>query len=266
MACALCAGLRLCVRHHPPLVTFLLCLVTLAITFLCFGLYLRSYPVTDDDFTKDFDTVLQTLSARPLCPQHNVSGPPTAQPAVVGSAPDHGDHDNVSVLASAALTPPGNHSGLRIWATARQLGMTGPGTDSPLLITVASSWGSAQCNDSDADCSGKLCVIVSGPSSVLPQTWSSFQCSAVNPSGHQLPPELHVGETETGVTSECYSLKYRRDPGLKAMMSAEDCAVVSGRLLSAVLVCVLFALLLMVVGGCWSSPLKDKRTPGPGLL
>ncbi|XP_073403496.1 insulin-like growth factor-binding protein 3 receptor isoform X2 [Dendrobates tinctorius] len=266
MACPLCAGLRLCVRHHPPLVTFLLCLATLAVTFLCFGSYLRLYPVTDDDFTKDFDTVLQTLSAHPICPQHNVTGLPTSHPAAIGSAADHEDHDNVSVLAGVTLTPPGNHSGLRIWARAGQLGMTGPGTDSPILITVTSSWGSAQCNDSDADCYRKLCVIVSGPRSVLPQKWSSFQCSAVNPSGHQLPPELYVGETETGVTSECYSLKYRRDPGLKAMMSTEDSAVVSGRLLSAVLVCFLIVLLLIVVGGCWSSSLKDKRTPGPGLL
>ncbi|XP_073502132.1 LOW QUALITY PROTEIN: insulin-like growth factor-binding protein 3 receptor [Phyllobates terribilis] len=262
MSCPLCLGLRLCVRHHPPLVTFLLCLATLAITFLCFGLYLRSYPVTDDAFTKDFDTVLQTLSARPICPQHNVTGLPTSRP----SALDHEDHDDVSVLADVTLTPSGNHSGLRIRTTAGQLGIRDPGTDCPLLVTVAPSWGSTQCNDSDSVCSGKVCVIVTGPRSVLPQTWSSFQCSAVTPGSYQLPPELYVGEKDTGVTSECYSLKYRGDPALKAKMSAEDCAVVSGRLLSAVLVCFLITLLLIVVGACWSYPLKDKRTPGPGLL
>ncbi|KAM4025371.1 insulin-like growth factor-binding protein 3 receptor isoform 1-T3 [Anomaloglossus baeobatrachus] len=259
MPCLCCAGLRLCVRHHPPLVTFLLCLVTLAITFLCFGIYLRSYPVKDADFTQDFDTILQALSASPICPQRNVTGRPSS-PA---SAPEDGERDSVSVLAGVTLTPPVNYSGLRIQATAEQLRMKGPGTDSPLLITVTPSWWSAQCNDSDAECSGKFCVTVTGPPSVLPQKWSPLQCSAVTPSGHRLPPELYVVETETHVPSECYSLKYRGDPGLKAMMSKEDCAVVSGRLLSAMLICFLLALLLMVVGACWSSPLKDMRTPGP---
>ncbi|KAG9464900.1 hypothetical protein GDO78_019231 [Eleutherodactylus coqui] len=269
MGCPFCTGLRLCVRQQPPLVTFFLCLVTLAATFLCFGLYIRTYPVKDADFTKDFDTVLQTLSAGQICPQRNVTGPLTSPESGQGSsarsAPDHEDPAHVSVLASVTLSPwPSsvNHSGLQIRAKASQLGMKGPATDSPLLITVVSSWWSAQCNDSDAECSGKYCVIVTGPQSLLPQSWSSFQCSAANPIRRQLRPELYVVEEETGTPQNCYSLQYRGDPGLKAVISQEDCAVASAHLLAAMLVCLLLALLLFVVGGCWTFPIKDKRTPG----
>lgn len=243
--------------------TFFLCLVTLTVTFLCFGIYIRSHLVKDADFTKDFDTVLQTLSTSKICPQRNVSAPPAALGLVQGSsiiaAPDLG---NVSVLASVTLSPwqpSGNHSGLQIRATAGQLGMKGPGTDSHLLVTVTSSWWSAQCNESDSECSAKYCVIVTGPQSALPLSWSSFQCS---PSNHQLHPELYVVEAETDTPSKCYSLQYRGDPHLKAMISPEDRARSSGRLLFAVIFCLLAALLLLVVSTCLSHPIKDKRTPG----
>ncbi|XP_075687021.1 insulin-like growth factor-binding protein 3 receptor [Rhinoderma darwinii] len=266
MGCPFCTGLRQCVRHHPPLVTFFLCLVTLAATFMFFGIFVRTHSVKDVDYTKDYDTVLQTLSASKICPQRNVTAPFSASELVQGSAPDHEDLGNVSVLASVTLSPwqPSiNHSGLQIRATAGQLGMKGPGTDSHLLITVTSSWCSAQCNDSGAECSEKYCIIVTGPQSVLPQGWSSFQCSAANPSGHNnLLPEVYVVELETDDPSKCYSLQYSGDPDLKAVMSQEDGAVASDHLLYAVLFCLSVALVLFVVGACWNHPIKDKRTPG----
>ncbi|KAM3917773.1 insulin-like growth factor-binding protein 3 receptor isoform 1-T3 [Leptodactylus fuscus] len=263
MGCPFCSGLRLCVRHHPPLVTFFLCLVTLGATFLYYGIYIRTYPVKDDDFTRDFDTVLQTLSASKICAQRNVTA--TSNPLNIGSASDHEDLANVSVLAGLTLSPwqlSFIHSDLQIHATASQLGMRGPGTASYLLITVTSSWWSAQCNDSDTRCSGKYCVTVTGPRSLLPQSWSPFQCSAANLSRPQLHLELYVVGVEMDAPSNCYSLQYREDPSLKAILSQEDCAVTSTHLLASVLVCLLLALLLFVVSGCWTLPIKDKRTPG----
>ncbi|XP_040296591.1 uncharacterized protein LOC121008232 [Bufo bufo] len=260
MGCLFCTGLRLSVRHHPPLVTFFLCLLTLAATFLCYGVFIRTYPVRDADFTQDFDTVLQTLTASKICPQKNGTAP-----TVQASSADRSDLASVSVLASVTLSPwqPSvNHSGLHIYATASQLGMTGPGADSPLLITVRSSWWSAQCNDSDAECSGRFCVTVSGLQAVLPQSWSSLQCNTENGSGQQPRPELYVVEIETDDPQKCYSLQYRGDPDLKAVISQEDRAVSSGRLLTAAVFCLLVALLLLVVSGCWTLPIKDKRTPG----
>lgn len=266
MAAPVCSGVLLRVRHHPPLVTFFLCLVTLAITFLCFGIYVRTFLVKDADFTKDFGTVLQTLSAGKICPQRNVTGPSAALDSVQGSsiisAPDLG---NVSVLASVSLSPwqpSANYSGLQIRATAGQLGMKGPGSGSHLLVTVTASWWSAQCNDSDAQCSAKCCVTVTGPQSALPLSWSSFQCSAGNPSRYQLLPDLYVVEAETDTPSKCYSLQYRGDQDLTAMMSQEDRTVSSDRLLFGMLFCLLAALLLLVVITCWTHPIKDKRTPG----
>ncbi|KAG8535993.1 hypothetical protein GDO81_027341 [Engystomops pustulosus] len=119
MSCQFCGGLRLCVRHHPPLVTFWLCLLMLAATFLFYAFYIRAFPVNDADYTKDFDTVLQTLSASKLCPRWNAT-------AAVPSLQSSEDVANASVLASVTLPSSVNHSALQIRATARQLGMTGP--------------------------------------------------------------------------------------------------------------------------------------------
>ncbi|XP_069812243.1 insulin-like growth factor-binding protein 3 receptor [Dendropsophus ebraccatus] len=270
MACTFCTGLHLCARHHPPLVTFFLCLLTLATTFLCFGVYIRAYPVKDADFTKDFDTVLQTLSAGPICPQRNATAPaaPSEPPQALAGGPAAG-LGSVSVLISVTLSPwqrSANYSGLQICATASQLGMkgssTGSDTDPHLLLTVSSSWWSAQCNESDTECSGKFCLTVIGPQSSLPLSWSPLHCSPANPNRPQLLPELYEVAGGSDTSSQCYSLQYSGDPLLKAMMSLVDSSTSSARLLVAMLCCLLAALVLLVCSACWIHPMKEKRTPG----
>ncbi|XP_056391068.1 uncharacterized protein LOC130284604 isoform X2 [Hyla sarda] len=258
MACMFCVRLRLFALHHPPLVMFLLCTLALAATFLCFGVYIRTYPVKDADFTK-------MLSAAAICPQRNVSATDVSPYPVQGSPVSlASDIGSLSVLVSVTLSPwqpSANGSGLQISATASQLGMKGPVTDPHLLLTVSSSWWSAQCNNSDPKCSGKFCVTVTGPQSALPLSWSHYQCSAPNPSGHKLLQEVYVMEGGSG-TSKCYRLHYIGDPDLKAKMSQEDSFTCSSRLLIAMSVCLLVALMLFVGSACCIHPTKDKRTPG----
>lgn len=47
--CSLLASLRICLERHPPLVSFFFCLLSLAIAFVGFAVYIQSHDVQNPD-------------------------------------------------------------------------------------------------------------------------------------------------------------------------------------------------------------------------
>lgn len=255
-----CQGLRSCVLHHPPVITFFVCVVTLGITYLALGFYVKTQPVRDFDFTQDWGDILQALSAGKVCAQGNSSRHITAVDGTRTVNPE--DSANVSVLVTITVSPwqlALNHSSLQIIATGAQLGMKDPSEDTPLTITLTSYWGSIQCNDSEMECAVKYCVSLIGPRELLPKTTWSRQCP-VSGSGVPAIPEMYVLEKEPRASTKC--LVYNEDL-IQNVISEEDAALCAQRLRDAALVILFLGLLLMVMFALCTPPFKEKKAVGP---
>ncbi|KAM5152499.1 insulin-like growth factor-binding protein 3 receptor [Mantella aurantiaca] len=257
-----CQSLRPCLLRHPPMVAFFLCVVTLGFTYLALGAYVRTQPMRDIDFSQDWGGILQALGAGKICPQGNSSrGMTTGEGA---STENPKDNANVSVLITFTVSPwqlVTNHSNLQIKATGAQLGMKGPGADNPLTITLTSYWSSDYCNASEAECSVKYCLILTGPRDLLPQYTGSLQCP-VNGSGVPAVPVMSVLEAEPNASTECYSLAYN---GYLAqnVIPGEDTVLCAQRLRNAAFVILFLGLLWIVLFIFCIPPFKEKKTGGP---
>ncbi|XP_075438183.1 transmembrane protein 248-like [Ascaphus truei] len=172
--CQPCGGLRSCVFQQPPLLMFFLCLVTLAVTFLSLGAYVKTHPVRNADVTQDWDSLLQALGLLQFCPQGNTTGRVT--PLLLAGSPLNvsglhpGGLASTSVLVGLSLRPwdpVTNTSGLRLSVSSAQLGLRGEGTGADLFVTVSPVRSAGGCGDTD--CSTKYCVTVTAPVSLLPQ-------------------------------------------------------------------------------------------------
>ncbi|XP_068099894.1 insulin-like growth factor-binding protein 3 receptor [Hyperolius riggenbachi] len=252
--------LRSCIVHLPATVTFLACLLVLGFTFLGLGEFLKRVPVRDADSAQDWDSVLQVLSAYKICTLTRIVQPPTTTRT---ASPE--DIANVSVLAMVTISPwqPAfNHSTVEITATGSQLGMRGPSADAPLNVTLSFDWWSILCNGSDAPCSMKSCITITGPQDLLPHTKSSSQCAgaAARSPG---PPEPYVLEEEPALSSTCHTLIYAGDPGLRNMVSKEDAAVCIRRLQYTGLAILSLGICLSVIHVFIPTPSKEKWTAVP---
>ncbi|KAM6964952.1 insulin-like growth factor-binding protein 3 receptor [Aplochiton taeniatus] len=69
------------VSQHPPGVTFFLCLLILALSFICLGTYVNSQSLPNPDNVKDWNHLLLSLSRFHLCMTANASST-EATPAV----------------------------------------------------------------------------------------------------------------------------------------------------------------------------------------
>ncbi|CAI9564132.1 unnamed protein product [Staurois parvus] len=255
-----CQSLRSCVLHHPPFVTFFICVVTLGVTYLALGVYIKTQPVSDVDFTQDWGGVLQAFTVGKVCIQGNGSRHITTVDETRTVNPENSA--NVSVLVTFTVSPwqlALNHSNLQIIATGAQLGMTGTDADTPLTITLTSYWGYIQCNGSEVECAVKYCVSLTGPRELLPQTSWSPQCP-VNGSAVPVVPELYVLETEASSSAKC--LVYHGDL-TQNIIPEEDAALCAQRLREVALVILFLGLLLTVMFVFCTPPFKEKKTGGP---
>ncbi|XP_072273309.1 insulin-like growth factor-binding protein 3 receptor [Pyxicephalus adspersus] len=252
MTCQPCQGLRSCIHHHPPVVTFFICVVTLGFTYLLFGAYIMTQPVQDIDFTQEWGGILHALSTGKICTQSNSS-------QHVEGTRNPEDSANASALVTITISPwqlVANHSSLKIIANGTQLGMKG--TDTQLTITLISHWLSTQCNISEVECTAKYCISLTGPRELLPRSTQSIQC----PLNSSSVPEIYMLETEPIASTKCYNLMY--DGNLKEnLIPQEEAALCAQRLRNAALVILALAFLWMVLLAFCSPSFKEKKTEGP---
>ncbi|XP_066487503.1 insulin-like growth factor-binding protein 3 receptor isoform X2 [Tiliqua scincoides] len=236
--CSLLASLRICLERHPPLVSFFFCLLSLAIAFVGFAVYIQSHDVQNPDVKEDWNSLLKSVAQLMFCiPNKTQENASTSHPSTTTAE----SPTTVSVLVGLTFDfqngtdlPNGTNLGLTVSGT--DLGLKGPHAQEPihLLATIMNS------------ASHESCLSIVAPSSLLPKTRQPPKCVIGE-------PDMHL--EEPGI---CYRSHYQASPALSSMLNQEDRTLCSQRLLltSAFLLC-LCAMLCCSAGLCYPSP-RDK--------
>ncbi|KAL7990102.1 hypothetical protein Chor_012768 [Crotalus horridus] len=216
------ASLRICLAQHPPLVSFF-CLLSLAVAFVGFALYIQSHDIHNPDVKEDWDSLLKSLAHLMFCItnkiQGNVTSPPsTAEPLTT-----------VSIMVGLTFDL---HNGTDLPNDAHL------GPDAQKLIHLLAVITNSLSREN--------CLRITAPSSLLPKT--------------RKPPKCVIEEQSMTLemTGICYQSRYQTNPTLSSMLDQADRALCSQRLFmtSAFLLC-LCAMLCCAAGLYYRLP-KDK--------
>uniref|UniRef100_H3BET4 TMEM248/TMEM219 domain-containing protein n=1 Tax=Latimeria chalumnae TaxID=7897 RepID=H3BET4_LATCH len=198
-------NVKSCLVNRPPLVVFFVCLLSLAITFFCFGVYIRSYSVKDPDVTQDWNSFLQSISEVDFCAYENETASDSnvhlddsAKGCLnkLGSSPliDHGPILlSMSVLVHLTFDLPkglkSNKTYFRSTVCGRQLGLKNLAAQELINITVVAPSPEQPCVGQE-ECTQLLapstCITLTASAHVLPQTKNPPFCS-VNLNDQMIP-------------------------------------------------------------------------------
>ncbi|KAM4615876.1 transmembrane protein 248 [Polymixia lowei] len=259
------------VSQNPPWVTFFLCLLTLAVSFIGLRSYSLTHTLPNPDITKDWNHLLSSLSQFQLCVKANVSSDglvspvPSSQkeqetggmPFNSPKTPLHVSHLHLKVplvVAQSLASQPLKGLGLHTTLVASQLGLVGSENVNVTLQLLSEPKG----NDTFT------CLTISGPTYLLPLTLLPPEC----PANEKIISPVHVVSIETSnqlptASHTCYSLQSKHDPTLTVMLTKEQQAVAGQHLLE-VSVCLLGVCLIL----CLSASLTlsvTRRYQGNGL-
>ncbi|XP_054848221.1 insulin-like growth factor-binding protein 3 receptor [Eublepharis macularius] len=236
--CPLLGSLRVCLERHPPLVTFFFCLLSLAVAFASFAVYIQSHDVRNPDVKEDWNSLLTSLAHLMFCiPNKTHEDTSTLPPSAAADS-----RTTVSVLVGLTFehqngTDPPNGTHLALTVRGTRLGLKGPDAQEPIhfLIAIMNSL------------SHESCLSIIAPLSLLPKTRQPPKCVMEEQDTHLEEPGL------------CYQSHYQANPALSSMLDQADRALCSQRLLltSAFLLC-LCTMLCCMAGLCYPLP-RDKR-------
>ncbi|KAK6313238.1 hypothetical protein J4Q44_G00165850 [Coregonus suidteri] len=258
------ANLRDYVSQHPPGVTFFLCMLTLALTFLSIGLYTHTHRLPNPD-TQDWNHFLSSLAHLQLCARANgtametVSYPPFGKEEVGGTALLNSTQSPPSITQLSLWVPLAvmdssdsqSLSDLCLHATllASQLGLTGNEAVNVTLMFSSPSVGG----------NSHACLRVSAPTHILPPTLMSRLppvCRRAN-EGTSSPVRaiaMEISSQKPSASQSCYSLQYTPDPTLTAMLTQKELGL-AGRHLIQVSVCLLGVCVML----CFSASLTHSH-------
>ncbi|XP_060894068.1 transmembrane protein 248 isoform X2 [Labrus mixtus] len=231
-------NLRDYVSQNPPVVTFFLCLLTLAVTFVCLSSYSYNHNVPNPDTTKVRSHLLSSLSQFKLCVNSNASLPelvsPTTSPLRLRKRDVSVHPTNTPSVTTLHLrvplvvTPISNSDSLKNLAlhtalNSSQLRLEGNDSINMTLEIVSG-------NDT------YTCLTISAPTHLLPMSLLPSKCPAseknISPIHVEATKQLHT------VSQTCYSLRSENDPSLMVMLTPEERSVAARHLLE-VSVCLL---------------------------
>ncbi|KAK5871413.1 hypothetical protein PBY51_004297 [Eleginops maclovinus] len=234
-------NLRDYVPQNPPVVTFFLCLLTLAITFICLSSYSYNHTLPNPDSVKDWNHLLSSLSQHRLCVQANASSSELVSPvpsplmnkdslATPTKTPLTTLHLKVPLSVttnsnSGSLKNLGLHTAFR----ASQLHLGGTETVDVTLAFLSE-------NDT------YTCLTISAPAHLLPMRLLPPECPAFKK--NTSPIHVEVSAQKPAASQTCYSLHSQDDPTLTVMLTQEERNVAVRHLLE-VSVCLLGVCLVL---------------------
>ncbi|XP_061673340.1 transmembrane protein 248 isoform X2 [Syngnathoides biaculeatus] len=208
------------VSQNPPAVTFFLCLLTLAISFICLGSYSNNHTLPNPDTVKDWNHLLSALAHFHLCVKSNRSSDEPVDPlpsplpqkkaevdASLGlpSQPTTVDslHLKVPVAVTSSNGLPKN-ADLFTTFTARQLNLGG---DEIVSVHIHSEYDTYTC------------LSIKAPTALFPMNQLPPECPA---SGNTLS-SVHVEAIDQTppASRACYRLLSRNDPSFAVMLTKE---------------------------------------------
>ncbi|XP_028270341.1 transmembrane protein 248 [Parambassis ranga] len=251
-------NLRDYVSQNPPGATFFLCLLTLAVTFICLSSYSHTHTLPNPDTVKDWNHILSSLSQFQLCVKANSSSSEVIS-SVPTPPPEQDDNGNTSVNSTKSASSmaylhlkvpltltPGSPSAslkefsLRTTLTASQLLLGGKETVNLTLEFLTGN-------------SNHTCLSISAPAHLLPMSLLPPECPA---SEKNIPSILVEATNQLPTASQtCSTLYFRNDPTLTVMLTQEEQSVAVRHLLE-VSVCLLGICLIL----CLTASLTQSLT------
>ncbi|XP_073323079.1 transmembrane protein 248 [Pagrus major] len=255
-------NLRDYVSQNPPGVTFFLCLLTLAVSFICLSSYSFTQSLPNPDTAKDWNRLLSSLSQFQLCVTGNAnSSEPVSSVSSVPSPPMDRD-----TSVDSTLTPSVTSLRLKVPLAVTIDSDTGSLNDLHLHTTMRAkqlNLGGDEIVDLTLELSGNdtyTCITISAPTHVLPMSRLPQKC----PTTEKNISPVHVEASNKAPTASqtCYSPRSKNDPKLTVMLTKEEQGVAVRHLLE-VSVCLLgVCLILCVVASLTQSVMRRYNWNG----
>ncbi|XP_028434331.1 insulin-like growth factor-binding protein 3 receptor [Perca flavescens] len=244
-------NLRDYVSQNPPGVTFFLCLLTLAISFICLSSYSYTHTLPNPDTAKDWNHLLASLSKFQLCVKANAS---TSE--LVSPVPSPLMDRNISVdsTKTPSLTMLRLKVPLAVTTNSNSGSLKYLGLQTALRASQLYLGGNEIVNVTLEVLSGNdtyTCLTINAQTHLLPMSLLPPECPA---SENNISP-IHVEASNQLPTASqtCYSLRSKNDPTLTVMLTPVEQSVAVRHLLE-VSVCLLGVCLLLCVAASLTHP------------
>ncbi|XP_068461217.1 transmembrane protein 248 [Clinocottus analis] len=237
-------NLRDYVSQNPPGVTFFMCLLTLAMAFICLSSYSYTHSLPNPDTAADWNLLLSSLSQFQLCVKANASSSKLVLP-VPTALMDRDTSDNstktpslTTLRVKVPLTVISNSNsdsvkdlGLHTTLRASQLHLAG---DEIVKMTL----------EFLSEYDTYTCLTISAPVHLLPMSLLPPECPVFEK--NISPVYVVAGNPLPTASQTCFSLHSRNDPTLTVMLTQEEQSVAVRHLLEVSLcllgVCVILCL------------------------
>ncbi|XP_036953410.1 transmembrane protein 248 [Acanthopagrus latus] len=239
-------NLRDYVSQNPPGVTFFLCLLSLAVSFICLSSYSFANTLPNPDTATDWNRILSSLSQFQLCVKANAS---SSEPVLPVPSPVIDRDTSVESTVNSSVTSlrlkvpltvttssdSGSLKDLSLHTTmrAKQLNLGG---DKLVNLTL-------ELSESDT----YTCLTISAPTHVLPMSLLPPKCPATEK--NILPIHVEVSNQVPTASQTCYNLHSKNDPKLTVMLTKEEQSVAVRHLLE-VSMCLLGICVILCVIAC----------------
>ncbi|XP_061841790.1 transmembrane protein 248 isoform X2 [Nerophis lumbriciformis] len=218
----LVSNLREYVSQNPPAVTFCVCILTLAMSFISLGSYINTHTLSNPDTTaKDWNHLLATLSQFHLCVKVNQS---SDEPVFLTK--EEKDRTTPS-LDSTIQTPSVIRLYLKIPVDVTS--SHGLPKDVDLYTTMTASQLHLGGNEivalkiqSENDTC--TCLTIKAQADLLPMSLPPPECPA--PESNLSPVHVEAINHPPAAPQACYALLSRNDPTLTVMLTKEEQDVV----------------------------------------
>ncbi|KAM7391878.1 hypothetical protein PAMP_022528 [Pampus punctatissimus] len=239
-------SLRSYVSQNPPVVTFFLCLMTLAVSFIYLSFYSYTHSLPNPDTAKDWNHLLSSLSQFQLCVKANVSSAELTSPVPSSLMEQEIDRET---SVNSTKTPSVSSLHLKVPLVVTTSSNSGSLKDLDLYTTLRASQlslGGDEIVSVTLDILSEndtyTCLTISGPTGLLPMSPLPPACAATEK--NISPIHVEASYQQPRVSQTCYSLHFKHDPTLTVMLTQVELRVAARHLLE-VSVCLLGICLLL---------------------
>ncbi|XP_034450642.1 insulin-like growth factor-binding protein 3 receptor [Hippoglossus hippoglossus] len=227
-------NLRDYVSHNPPVVTFLLCMLSLVISFVCLGSYSYSHTLPNPDTAKDWNKLLSSLSQLQLCTKASADSSVLVSPAPSLLVEQKNDKETMvdPTKTSSSVTHLHLKVPVALTASSARGSVKHFGLYTSLRASQLHLGGNEIVNMTLEFLTGNrthTCLNISAPSHLLPLSPHPMKCPAFKK--NISPIHVEVSNQLPAASQTCYSLHSKNDPTLTVMLTQEERTVAVRHLL-----------------------------------
>ncbi|XP_010732013.2 transmembrane protein 248 [Larimichthys crocea] len=240
--------------HNPPWVTFFLCLLALAVSFIGLGSYISTISTNtlpNPDTTLDWNYLLSSLSEFQLCVKANANSSELVSP-VPSSLTDR------DTSIQPTQTPPVTTLHLRVPLAVTANSNSGSLKDLGLYTTLRAKelhiGGNEIVDVTLKFLSGNdTCLTISAPTHLLPMSLLPPECPV---SEKNISPIHMEASKESTASQSCYSLHFKNDPTLTVLLTQEELRVAVRHLLEVGMCLIGVCLMICLTAGLTHSLIR----------